>query len=107
HLEAEVRRERAVQEAERVWVTDLLVHEKVEASTHADRRRRPLADAICGDHCRVVEWRGIERARSVRDVMLAEHHRPAVFERAADLVPDPELDGEPCLRALLERISRP
>ena len=41
----------------------------------ADRRRRPLADAVDGEDRRLVERRRIERARGVRQVVLGKEDR--------------------------------
>ena len=53
------------------------------AAADADRRRRPLADAVHRDDRGLLERRRIERGGRVRFVVLAEEHVPVAVELAA------------------------
>ncbi len=76
HLEAGEVGERAVEEAERIGEAKLLEEPQVGAAAGAERRRRPLADAVDGDDGRLLERRGVEGGGRVRLVVVAEHDLP-------------------------------
>ena len=87
HLEPGVVGERAVEEAERVREPHLAQHVELMASAYADRRGRPLADAVDRQHRRLFERRWIEGRGGVRFVMLAKQDLARVaLEMAGDFV---------------------
>ena len=70
--EAEVVGERRVEQADRVREAQLAQDLDAVAPAVADRRGRPLADAVDRQDRRLLEGRGVERARGVREVVLGE-----------------------------------
>ena len=83
HPEAGEVGERRIQQAERVRKAQLLEHLDRIAAADADRRGRPLADAVHRHDRRLLERRRIERRGRVRFVMLAEQNLAFVaFELA-------------------------
>ncbi len=96
HLEAREVGERRVQQAERMRELQLVDDLERIALADADRRCRPLADAVHGDDRGLLERRRIEGGRGVRFVMLAEQHLAFVaLDLAADVVRHPQLLAEP------------
>jgi hypothetical protein len=99
-LEAGEVGEGRVEEPERVRELDLLEDLQPLALADADRRRRPLADAVEGEHRRLGEGRGVEGGGGVRLVVGGEVDGrrlgdAAGFERLGDARRDPELLLEP------------
>ena len=82
-----VRRERRVEQTQRVRKVKLAQHLDAVVRASADRRRRPLTDAVHREDGGAIERRRIKRARRVGDVMLGEQDR-AVGRQAVELVAD-------------------
>ncbi len=101
-----------VEEAERVRVAHLRVERQLPAAAGAapaaaDGRRRPLADAVDDQHRRLVERRREERARRVREVVLAvENLARFQVERALQPRTDPKPLVEPSSRRAPEQRPR-
>ena len=83
----------------------LLEQRELVAAADRGRRRAPFADAVHGEHHRILERRGIERARRVAHVMLGEQEPVRAVEIRIDvlepaqqhvlleqLFPDPDRD---------------
>ena len=98
-LEAGVVRERGIQQAQRVREVDLANDLEICAVADRERSRRPLADAIHGQHGGALERRRIERARRMTQVVLGEE-QPCI---PVDAVAERRLQ---CLRkdVLLEQL---
>src|SRR5207247_999279 len=103
HLEAGVIRERRIQEAKRVRPVQLLDELNVAAAANAVRRGRPLPDTIERQDGRFFEWRGEERAGSVRLVMFGVQQLALVSELATELSIHVQLLFHPHRRGLEER----
>src|SRR6185436_2676920 len=88
--ETEVRRERRVQQAERMRELDLLEELERGAVAEAVRRGRPLADAVDGEQRRAWKSRKEKRAGGVALMVIEVKQRRVHAEPLAD-------------RALLER----
>ena len=64
----------AVEKAERVGEPNLLEQPDVGRTADPNAGGRPLAHAVHGQHGRLLEWRTEERARRMREVVLAEEY---------------------------------
>src|SRR5262249_44157874 len=76
--EADVGGEGGIEQAEAVRKAKLFPQLDAVAATHAERRRRPLTDAIKREDRRLVERRGEEGAGRVGLMMLGEEERTAI-----------------------------
>ena len=82
---------------------NLLEQLDLTAPANAQARRRPLPNAVNGEHGRLVEWRTVEGTGGVREVVLAkEDLRRLHAESLLDQPFDPELIGEPGDHGLAE-----
>ncbi len=100
HLEAGEVGEGRVEQAQRVREGDLAQEPQAVPLADADRRRRPLADAVERQDRRLLEGRGVEGARRVRLVVLGEVDLLRLADAAAvqgilDLGRDPQLLAQP------------
>ena len=77
-LEAGVIGRGGIQQAERMREVDLLEDFELVAVANSGRRRRPFADAVHGEHRRILIRRGVERRSRVAQMMLAEQKLLAV-----------------------------
>ncbi len=112
HPEAGLVGERRVEEAQRVREAQLLQELEMPAPTDADRTRRPFADAVEGQHRRLVEGGWVERRSRMAHVVLREV--PALGSRVADrpeapldLVRRPQLAAEPLRHRSMKGLEAP
>ncbi len=96
--------DRAVQEAERVRVLDLLEQLDPVAVPGADRRRRPFPDPVDGEDRRALERRGVEGRGRVGGVVLGEEQVDVLAEMATDPLLHPQLGPEGGPRGLPPRL---
>jgi hypothetical protein len=94
-LEARVIGESRVKQPERMREMQLLFDLEPVAASDGDRRRRPFADAVDGEHESFLERRGKESARGMTVVMLGEQQPLAHVVAGACL---PELLDEQVLQ---------
>jgi len=100
HLEAGEVGEGRVEEAQGVREGDLLHQLERIPFADADRRRRPLADAVESEHRGLLERGRVEGARRVRLVMLGEEDvrrlgEAAALQRLVDVRRNPQLLAQP------------
>ena len=85
HVEAEIRRDGAVKQAERMGKADLLEQLERGARAAPVRRRRPLADGIDGQDRGVAPAREVIRRGGVREMMGDELDAAFPADQLADL----------------------
>ena len=74
---------------------DLSEEIDVRAASGAERRGRPLADAVDGENGGILKRGRIERGSGVRDVVLGKEDRNVGFDFLLDAIRKEELLGQP------------